>query len=212
MKKFINELHCLLPEKQLAPQKVDNKASVSIIINTLSDPSESRILFIKRAENISDPWSGHIAFPGGRNELGETLQETAERESLEEVGLNLGQQMYLGALKPHCPRSKIKKLQIFPFVYHHSDPKDLLHDPKEVMFPFWIPLKKMFLKDHFAYKTFKIYKVPMKLPCFMHEEHIIWGVTYVIMTELLKNISQTTAGKSLLGKTIPSEIWPIRPY
>ena len=35
-------------------------------------------------------WSGHVAFPGGKNEADETDQETAIRETMEEIGLDIG--------------------------------------------------------------------------------------------------------------------------
>jgi 8-oxo-dGTP pyrophosphatase MutT (NUDIX family) len=47
------------------------------------------ILFLKRATNPTDRWSGDVAFPGGRQQQGETDKETAMRETLEEIGLDL---------------------------------------------------------------------------------------------------------------------------
>lgn len=53
--------------------------------------NEELILFIKRASNARDAWSGHIAFPGGLAQLqdGDEDERTAMREALEEVGLDL---------------------------------------------------------------------------------------------------------------------------
>jgi len=47
------------------------------------------ILFIERATRKTDRWSGHVALPGGKQELHEDDQETAARETLEEIGLDL---------------------------------------------------------------------------------------------------------------------------
>ncbi|KAG5458036.1 MAG: hypothetical protein BJ554DRAFT_1822 [Olpidium bornovanus] len=47
------------------------------------------ILFIKRATRAGDRWSGHVAFPGGKQEPSETARQTAERETREELGLDL---------------------------------------------------------------------------------------------------------------------------
>src|SRR6476646_9126644 len=64
------------------------RAAVAAIMRERNGRAE--ILFIKRAERESDPWSGHMAFPGGRREPSdETLLHTARRETLEEVGLDL---------------------------------------------------------------------------------------------------------------------------
>ena len=45
-------------------------------------PSGLEVLFIKRAERDGDPWSGHMAFPGGRREPHDSdLYSTALRET-----------------------------------------------------------------------------------------------------------------------------------
>jgi 8-oxo-dGTP pyrophosphatase MutT (NUDIX family) len=56
-------------------------------------------LFIQRATAEDDPWSGQMAFPGGRNEDTDAdLAATAARETLEEIGLDLASARALGAL------------------------------------------------------------------------------------------------------------------
>lgn len=52
--------------------------------------SNLQILYIQRAIQANDPWSGHIAFPGGRQEENESDLQTAIRETKEEIGLELG--------------------------------------------------------------------------------------------------------------------------
>lgn len=65
------------------------------------------VLMVRRTINERDTWSGQIAFPGGRRQKKtrmdihealsddwsewESLRETAQRETLEEVGLDLTQ-------------------------------------------------------------------------------------------------------------------------
>jgi ADP-ribose pyrophosphatase YjhB (NUDIX family) len=46
-------------------------------------------LYILRATRESDPWSGHVAFPGGRQNPGESDLDTCIRETREELGLEL---------------------------------------------------------------------------------------------------------------------------
>ena len=54
-------------------------------------------LFIRRAERADDPWSGHIALPGGRREPGDADRlATAVRETREEVGVTLPASALLG--------------------------------------------------------------------------------------------------------------------
>ena len=52
------------------------------------------VLFIERAVKEGDPWSGQMAFPGGRTELKDKSSlDTARRETLEEIGFDLNQTM-----------------------------------------------------------------------------------------------------------------------
>ena len=51
-------------------------------------PESAEVLFIRRSEQPGDPWSGHMAFPGGRQApTDRELLDTARRETLEEIGL-----------------------------------------------------------------------------------------------------------------------------
>ena len=63
------------------PSTGDRKgAAVAMILREAVEDVE--MLFIERARHDSDPWSGHLAFPGGKVEEGEQPQEAAERETL----------------------------------------------------------------------------------------------------------------------------------
>ena len=86
------------PHKNLTTTtECPRRASVGIIIrsslfrtsNNSVDLKQYEILYIRRNFHPKDRWSAHLAFPGGRREPGETEKETAEREVLEEVGLDL---------------------------------------------------------------------------------------------------------------------------
>ena len=56
-------------------------------------------LFIVRAQHDRDPWSGDIGFPGGRVAPGDgDPRRTAERETGEELALDLAATDYLGRL------------------------------------------------------------------------------------------------------------------
>src|SRR3954471_20072145 len=80
---------------------------------------EPELLMIKRAEAEGDPWSGHIACPGGRMDPGDhDLAATAVRETLEETGIDIDRDgRLLGHLDDLSPRSPfLPPLVIRPYV------------------------------------------------------------------------------------------------
>ncbi|MYF74441.1 MAG: CoA pyrophosphatase, partial [Gemmatimonadetes bacterium] len=73
------------------------QAAVAAVFHPRRD--DLYLLFIERATHPTDPWSGHIAFPGGTAEPDDSdLKYTAERETREELGLDLSNAQYLGRL------------------------------------------------------------------------------------------------------------------
>ena len=78
------------------PTVADPGSAVAAILCNAESP---QLLFIERARVEGDPWSGDIAFPGGRVEpQDDGLQAAAERETQEEIGLDLGHGRYIGRL------------------------------------------------------------------------------------------------------------------
>ena len=68
------------------PGTYDSEAAVSLLLRPSGDGL--KFLAIKRAESEGDPWSGHMALPGGRRDAeDEDLWVTAVRETWEETGL-----------------------------------------------------------------------------------------------------------------------------
>ena len=73
---------------QVADAPDARPAAVALVL--LDGPQGIEILLIKRAERADDPWSGQIALPGGRYDVGDRdLEATAVRETREETGVDL---------------------------------------------------------------------------------------------------------------------------
>ncbi|MFN7699333.1 MAG: NUDIX domain-containing protein [Deltaproteobacteria bacterium] len=58
------------PPERIEGERVRGRAAVAAILRERA-PGAPEVLFIRRAEKPGDPWSGHMAFPGGKQEPGD---------------------------------------------------------------------------------------------------------------------------------------------
>ena len=105
---------------QLIPHHEDMKtAAVAAVVRDGAEGAE--MLFIRRAENEHDPWSGQMAFPGGRQDPGDPSPLAAAiRETREELDLDLERGgVCLGRLSDVAAVSRGRPLSlvIIPFVF-----------------------------------------------------------------------------------------------
>jgi 8-oxo-dGTP pyrophosphatase MutT (NUDIX family) len=141
-------------------------------------------LFIRRAVRSDDPWSGHIALPGGRREPTDAdLLATAVRETKEEVGVVLPAADLLGPLDDLAPSvPRLPPLVIRPYVFGlETRPDARVSD--EVAETMWIPLAE--LPACAGTTAVPIRGVPIEVPCFDRGGVVIWGLTYRILLGFL---------------------------
>jgi 8-oxo-dGTP pyrophosphatase MutT (NUDIX family) len=162
------------------------RAAVALIIRAGEDGAPE-LLFIKRAEYPADPWSGQVAFPGGREEAGDpTLTDTAIRETREETGIDLVRDgTVIGTLDDLRPQtSRLPAMIVRPYVVllHRFEPL-LLSD--EVALAFWIPLAAF--KDAPSWRDTQVFArgVQLNARAFHHQGHVVWGMTERILAQLL---------------------------
>jgi 8-oxo-dGTP pyrophosphatase MutT (NUDIX family) len=166
------------------PDDPVRRAAVALLLR-LGAAGALELLLIKRAVYASDPWSGHVALPGGRQEPGDaTLLHTAIRETREEIGVDIaGQGMVLGVLDelgPSTPR--LPPLTILPHVaiVERALPLTL---SREVADAFWVPLA--LLRDPAASREVDLDLATgvRRVRSLSYKEHIIWGLTERILRQ-----------------------------
>lgn len=165
------------------------KAAVALIFRG-GQGGSPELLFIKRAEYHGDPWSGQIAFPGGRREAGDaSLQETATRETREETGIDLTREgMVIGTLDDLRPRTvRLPAVVVRPYVAVVDRSEQLKLSP-EVALAFWIPFDTLAHAEAWRDDVVSARGVQINARVFRHEEHVIWGMTERILAQLLELI------------------------
>jgi 8-oxo-dGTP pyrophosphatase MutT (NUDIX family) len=162
---------------------VSSRAAVALILREGAAGLE--VLFIRRAEQAGDPWSGQMAFPGGRAEPGELdLRTTAVRETLEEIGIDLAAAgEYLGALDEVRAMARLRPmdLSIQPFVFRLHAPAALALSA-EVAGVHWLPLDELRGERWLSTMEYTWQGAVLSFPCLRYEELVIWGLTFRMFT------------------------------
>lgn len=160
-----------------------NYASVSLILSE-SENSVS-ILFIERAKREGDPWSGDIAFPGGKGELTDSSKLTTSiRETKEEIGIDLLEKDCIGKLSNLSLESS-HNFSIFPYVFQKVKISEFNLDIKEVADCFWVELNELLNISNYFSSTKDFRGDKYTVPFLMLNNKKVWGITYILLTELL---------------------------
>jgi 8-oxo-dGTP pyrophosphatase MutT (NUDIX family) len=163
-------------------------AAVAAILRERND--EAEVLLIRRAEQERDPWSGHMAFPGGRSDpTDDDLLHTAIRETSEEVGLVLSRDRDLvGRLDdlPAIARGKKVGLVIAPFVFSITSDAELSLNECEVREALWTPLSPLARGDRDTAFPYHFDGGELSLPAYDVDGRIVWGLTHRMLSALFE--------------------------
>ncbi len=162
-----------------------SQAAVAMILNESGRGLE--VCFIRRAERVGDPWSGQVAFPGGRASAADAdAFAVAERETWEEIGVVLKREHRVGALPMRNVEHNIKRsgLTLWPFVYHVGADERAAATarlPAEVASVFWVPIGHLFDHQHVTELEYPMGVTASTFPGIQFGEHVIWGLTLRVL-------------------------------
>ena len=160
-------------------------AAVAVILA----PEPDSVLLIRRAEQAGDPWSGHMALPGGRQDPAEAdLVTTAIRETAEEVGLHLRPEHLLGSLDDVVPRTpSLPPIAVRPYVFALDRRPGLTLNP-EVAAARWIPLDLLLHPDTYHSVRLEIRGESREFPAYRLDDSVVWGMTERILSSLFEHL------------------------
>lgn len=168
----------------------EREAAVALLIR----PREQlEVLLIRRAVHEKDPWSGHVALPGGRRSAADReLLDTALRETEEEIGIPVARVgRFLGALDTVAPRNpRLPPLIITPYVLAVPPSSEAVPDLREVDAAIWVPLTALRSDEAVSELLLELRDGTMRFPSLVYGDYVIWGLTHRILAQFLEVVAQ----------------------
>ncbi|HXW95356.1 MAG TPA: CoA pyrophosphatase [Nitrososphaerales archaeon] len=164
------------------PQKGRLFASVAVIVRDRQFPS---VLLIRRAEHTGDPWSGQVAFPGGKMQEGDkSARDTAIRETMEEVGIDLSRSGeflgYGGVATTHTGT-----MDVVPSFFELRRSVEVQPNREVASFR-WVDVEQLFAPS--SRSTFDLNRdgKEIGMPAYAVGDYVVWGLTYRILNSFLE--------------------------
>jgi 8-oxo-dGTP pyrophosphatase MutT (NUDIX family) len=169
--------------KEPAPTAPDNRRRSAVALLLRCGSQGEELFLVERAPHANDPWSGNLAFPGGKVEPADVaLRAAAERETWEEVGISLATADYIGFLTEivgaHLP------VRVACFVYFLDGPPPTITRSHEIADAFWVPLallrepaRQITAQVTFAAATQDVPAILLPQP----GKPVLWGITYRLL-------------------------------
>lgn len=172
---------------RVRPTEVGEAPRAAVAAVLTEGPRGPEVLFIQRAEHPDDPWSGHMAFPGGRLDPGDaSLEDTAMRETAEEVGLDLRTKGELLARLDDVP-TYIRGLVVRPFVWVVREPPSLRPN-YEVAALHWVDLGSMLRGERDTTYELEYRGAHHRFPAYAVEDRVVWGLTFTMLQSLFSQL------------------------
>ena len=174
--------HAAPPALSAPPTPRVVEAAVALV---LAGGPELSMCVIQRAERAGDPWSGHLALPGGRASAADPHpRAVAERETFEEVGLALGDDHWLGGLS-HLPvrlGAVAGDMVLHSFVYYLGEELAPFGASDEVAAAFWVPLTHLWDPRNATHVEWERDGSRLRFPAIGFRGRSIWGLTFRVLT------------------------------
>lgn len=171
-----------------APLVGARRAAVAVVLLEISHGLE--VLLIERAVREGDPWSGHMGLPGGHVAPQDSnLAATAERETREEVGIDL--QSHGGAVGQlsDCTPVRGVPIGVRPYVYLLTERPELTLSA-EVQAALWVPVAPLVTGARNAAFTLERGGERMSFPAWAVDGRLVWGLTYRVLSELFTRMNR----------------------
>lgn len=185
MSKTKKEISDILSQGPRIDLSKDYSRASGVALLLCGEGPDLELLFIKRAANPTDRWSGQIAFPGGkRDEADESLLAACVREVREEIGFALTPDLLIGSIDDIQARKRGVLLDFYiePFVFHLGERPELVLAPTEVEKTYWVSLEYLADPANAAEYSYVHEGLTLKLPGIrLPDGEVLWGLSYMML-------------------------------
>lgn len=186
-----DEIACLLKHPRPTLRDIPGHRRAAVALLLARSEIGYQILFIERSTHPGDPWSGNIAFPGGKVEPDDRdARHAAERETMEELAIDLAGAEYLGRLSDydgaHLP------VMLSCFVYGVA-PSLRCEPSDEVKDAFWMPVVDLVDPERHGIHQFTFSGDRFESPCIRlpyEDKPVLWGLTYRLLQDFLQRVGR----------------------
>lgn len=164
--------------------EVHGSTDAAVLVPVYVSRNELHIVFTKRREDLRRH-AGEVSFPGGRYDEGEPdLQTTALREAHEEIGLPPEAVEILGALQP--TPTIATGYSVYPFVGLIEPGRTWQLSALEVAEV--IEFSVATLQAGYGRRRLLRRGLPIRTDTYRVGDHLIWGATARILSDLLERL------------------------
>jgi 8-oxo-dGTP pyrophosphatase MutT (NUDIX family) len=160
-----------------------SKAKLSSVLILLYQKDEQIKIALMKRQDYNGVHSGQVSFPGGRREdVDSSFEETALRESNEELGILSEDVNIIGKLSDiFIPPSNFL---VKPFIgYLNYTPKFILEE-SEVAAVIEANLVDLFNEELKGERQLNVRGTPIMAPFYNLNGYVVWGATAMILSEL----------------------------
>ena len=166
------------------------EAAVSILL--VRDDAQWKMLLTRRTDTVRDH-KGQVSFPGGaREEVDTTIQETALRETYEEIGVDPKDITIFGRL---ATMRSVSRYVITPFVGYLPWPYPLKLAESEVSRVFLIPLTWLEESCNWEIEWFTGLSDGVRRQVIRYHPYdgeTLWGISAYFAQQVIRTIKQHT--------------------
>jgi len=176
------------PAPRRSPVEVVSSRYSAVLAPIYEHDGEAHVVLTRRAWHMRSH-TGEVSFPGGKQEPGESLWETALRESHEEVALDPSQVEQVGEL--HHLATVTSRASIVPYVGVLPGRPRLHPNPDEVDAVLHVPLAELLHPDTYRAERWGIAGFDRPIHFFEIPGDTIWGATGSMLVDLLERITRS---------------------